>query len=83
MIVQQEEPPSLFERICEAIEEDAENLFKQAHIRNRPDANFQAIALARFSGKTWEEISAKLKISVSTLSVFFLRCCQKFRSHFR
>jgi hypothetical protein len=81
-IVKQEELPSLFDIIREKIEEDAENLFKQAYIRSRPDANFQAIALARFSGKTWEEVSAEFKISVSTLSVFFLRCCEKFRSQF-
>ncbi|KAB8320417.1 hypothetical protein SD81_002095 [Tolypothrix campylonemoides VB511288] len=79
-IVQQEKPLSLFDIVRETIEEDAENLFKTAYIKNRPDANFQAIALARFSGKTWEEISAELKISVSSLSVFYLRCCEKFRS---
>lgn len=83
MIAQPEEPPSLFERVREIIEEDAENIFKQAHIKNRPDANFQAIALARFSGKTWEEISGEFEISISTLSVFYQRCCNKFRSLFR
>ncbi len=83
MIPQQEEPPSLFEIIREKIEEDSENLFKQAHIKNRPDANFKAIALARFSGKSWDEISAEFQISISTLSVFYQRCCNKFRSQFR
>ncbi|NJR75063.1 MAG: hypothetical protein HC773_18375 [Scytonema sp. CRU_2_7] len=83
MIVQQEEPSSLFEMVREKIEEDSENLFKQAHIKNRPDANFQAIALARLSGKIWDEISAEFQISISTLSVFYQRCCHKFRSQFR
>lgn len=83
MIAQQEEPPSLFEMVRERIEEDSENVFKQAHIKNRPDANFQAIALARFSGKSWDEISAEFKISISTLSVFYQRCCHKFRSQFK
>lgn len=82
-IVQPEQPPSLFEKVREGIEEDAENLFRQAHIRNRPDANFKAIALARFSGKTWEEISAQFGIPIPTLSRFFQRCCEKFRSQFR
>ncbi len=82
-IVQPEEPSSLFERVREEIEEDAKDLFKQAHIRNRPDANFQAIALARFSRKSWEEISAEFGIPVPTLSRFFQRCCEKFRSNFR
>ena len=82
-MVQPEEPPSLFERVREQIEEDAKNIFKEAHIRNRPDANFQAIALARFSRKSWEDISAKFGIPVPTLSRFFQRCCEKFRSDFR
>ncbi len=82
-VVQPEEPPSLFERVRECLEEDAENIFKQAHIRNRPDANFTTIALARFSGKSWEEISAELKIPLPSLSSFFQRCCEKFRPKFR
>ncbi len=82
-IVQPEEPPSLVERVRECLEEDAGNVFKQTHIRNRPDANFSAIALARFSGKSWEEISAEFGISLPTLSSFFQRCCEKFRPKLR
>ncbi|HEY9668328.1 MAG TPA: hypothetical protein V6C91_16070 [Coleofasciculaceae cyanobacterium] len=80
---QSDESPSLFDKVRESIEEDANNLFKQTHIRNRSDANFQAIALARFSGKSWEEISDEFKIPLPTLSSFFQRCCDKFRSQFR
>ncbi len=82
-IVQPEEPPSLFERIRECLEEDAENIFKQVYIRNRPDANFSAIALARFSGQSWEDISAKFRIPLPTLSRFFQRSCEKFRGKFK
>lgn len=82
-IVQPEESPSLLEKVRECLEEDAENIFKKMHIRNRPDANFPAIALARFSGKSWEEISAEFGIPLPTLSCFFQRCCEKFRSSFR
>jgi DNA-directed RNA polymerase specialized sigma24 family protein len=81
-IVQQEEPPSLLERICECLQEDPGNLFKQTHVRNRPDANFSAIALARFSGKSWEDIAAEFRIPLPTASRFFQRCCEKFRSKF-
>lgn len=77
------ESASLLDQVRESIEDDAKNLFKQTHIRNRTDANFQAIALARFSGKSWEEISVKFAIPQSTISVFFQRCCDKFRSQFR
>jgi DNA-directed RNA polymerase specialized sigma24 family protein len=77
------ESESLFEQVRKSIEIDGKNLFKQTHIRNRADANFQAIALAKFSGQTWEEISDKFGISIPTLSSFFYRCCEKFRPLFR
>lgn len=82
-IVKIEEPPTLFERVRECLEEDPENIFKQAHIRNRPDANFSTIALARFSGKSWEDISAEFGISLPTLSSFFQRCCENYRFKLR
>lgn len=82
-IVQPEEPPSLFERIRECLEEDPDNIFKQTHIRNRSDANFTAIALARFSGKSWEDISEEFGIPLPTISSFFQRCCEKFRPRFK
>lgn len=82
-IIRIEEPLSLLEKVRESLEEDAGNFFKKAHIRNRPDANFSAIALARFSGKSWEDISADLGIPLPTLSSFFQRCCEKFRSKLR
>ncbi|GAB4202446.1 MAG: hypothetical protein Fur006_55980 [Coleofasciculaceae cyanobacterium] len=79
----QNNSPSLFDKVRELIEEDAKNIFNRAHVRNHPEANFQVIALARFSGRSWEEISSEFRISVPTLSSFFQRCCEKFRSEFR
>lgn len=81
-LVQPEETPSLLERVRETLEEDPKNVFQQTHIRNRPDANFKVIALARFSGKSWEEISANFEIPLPTVSRFFQRSCEKFRSYF-
>lgn len=69
---------SLADRIRECIATDAEQVFAKAHIRKHPNASFQAIALARFDGKSWEEISQEFAIKVPTLSSFFQRCCQKF-----
>ncbi|MEH1797284.1 hypothetical protein [Nostoc sp.] len=67
----------------EYIKEDPENLFKKEHIEEQPKANFQAIALERFAGKNWKEISAKYGIvGQSTCSSFFWRCCKKFRHNF-
>ncbi len=50
MFPQPEETPDL----SQSLEEDIDKLFEQIYIRNRPDANFRAIALARVSGKNWE-----------------------------
>lgn len=82
-IPQPQESPCLSEKVRQYIEEDPEHLFRQTHIRNRPDANFRAIASARFLGKSWEEIASQLGIAVPTLSSFFQRCCRKFASKFK
>lgn len=81
--LQQCQSVSLLDQARETIEIDGQKLFKKTHIRNRPDANFQAIALARLAGENWEEISAKFGIPLPTLSSFFRRCCEKFRTQFR
>lgn len=73
----------LIEQTKEYIENDPDRIFQQAYIRDRPDANFRAIALARFSGKSWEQISLMFGIKVPTLSCFFQKCCSKFRSNFQ
>jgi len=78
-----EESSSLGDMVREYIEEDAENLFKETQITHRPDANFQAIALARLSGQSWEEISTDLGIVIPTLSSFYQRCCRKFAHKFK
>lgn len=62
---------------------DPDDLFKSIHIRKRPDANFQTIALARFSDQSWDEISHQLGIKIPTLSSFFQRCCDKFSDQFK
>lgn len=79
-VPQPENPPSLVERIQECIAEDAKNTFKKAHMRNCPDANFQAIALAVTSGKTLAEISAEFGVKLPAVRNFFRRCCQRFES---
>lgn len=80
-IPQPENYHSLGEAIRNCIAEDINNVFKEAHMRNRPDANFQAIFLARTSGKTWAEISVEFGgIKVAALSNFFQRYCHTFES---
>jgi hypothetical protein len=59
---------------------DPEKIFCKVHIRNRPDANFRTIALAKFSGQSWEEMSQQLDIPIPTLSSFYNRWCHRFAS---
>lgn len=67
----------------DCIEQDVDQVFRQAYIRDRPDANFRAIALARLNHRSWDELSTELGIKVPTLSSFFQRCCDKFAPKFQ
>lgn len=79
---QPETAPSLADDLRDYIGADTDGDFQAAHIRNRPDASFQTIALARLAGKSWEDISTELSIKIPTLSSFFQRCCDKFAAKF-
>ncbi|MBD2042887.1 hypothetical protein H6F56_19755 [Microcoleus sp. FACHB-672] len=81
--IAQPDSTSLVEETRQYIESDPGKNFEQEYIRNRPDASFKTIALARLSGQSWEEISSSLGIKVPTLSSFFQRCCSKFRPQFQ
>lgn len=71
-IAQPEEKPFLSETVRQYIEEDPAKLF-QKHIRENPQATFQAIALARLDGKTWKEMSEAWGIGIPSLNNFFQR----------
>ncbi len=71
-IAQPEEKPFLSETVRQYIESDPANLF-QKHIREHPQATFQAIALARLDGKTWKEMSESFGIGIPALNNFFQR----------
>ena len=62
------------------IDRDPQKLFQSTHIRNRPDANFKAIVLAKLNNESWEVISKNFNIPVSTLSSFYNRWCRRFAS---
>jgi DNA-directed RNA polymerase specialized sigma24 family protein len=53
-------------------------LFKQKHVKDHPQANFQALVQRRLSGKPWEEIAAEFEINVGTVSSFYSRCINVF-----
>ncbi|MEL6494426.1 MAG: hypothetical protein AAFQ41_04790 [Cyanobacteria bacterium J06623_7] len=70
--------PDLTQMLREYISRDPEGIFNTTHIRNRPDASFAKIALAKFSGQTWEQVSQQIDIPVPTLSSFYNRWCRRF-----
>jgi hypothetical protein len=74
---------SLYEQLIECIEEDPEEIFSKAHIKNHPEANFQALARRRYSGISWKDISDEWGISVFTLSKFYQRYLKIFAPKFR
>jgi len=70
--------PDLSQILQEYLLKDPNKVFITTHIRDRPDANFSNIALAKFSGLSWEEISQRWGIPVPTLSSFYNRWCRRF-----
>lgn len=70
--------PDLSKLLRQYLRQDPDKIFQTAHIKSRPDANFSQIALAKFSGKSWTEISQQLDIPVPTLSSFYNRWCRRF-----
>lgn len=71
-IAQPEKKPFLSDTVRQYIEEDPAKLC-QKHIRENPQATFQAIALARLDGKTWKEMSEAWEIGIPALNNFFQR----------
>ncbi|MEH2059995.1 MAG: sigma-70 family RNA polymerase sigma factor [Nostoc sp.] len=74
---------SAFKKIRRYIEIDPKGIFKQAHIKKYPKVNFQEIAVKRWSGISWKDISQEFNIPVATLSSFYQRSLEKFRDEFR
>ena len=77
------EPISLFEQVRQCIEDDPDRLFTKEHIKARPEANFQAIAIRRYSGVSWQDISTEWGIGITTLHKFYQRCMKKFAPQIR
>ncbi len=70
--------PNLPQILREYLIKDPDHIFYATHIRNRPDANFTNIAIAKFSGSSWSKISQQLEIPIPTLNSFYNRWCRRF-----
>jgi DNA-directed RNA polymerase specialized sigma24 family protein len=80
---QAEEEKDLREILKEFIDLDPEDIFKNEHIEECPQANFQALVQRRIWGKSWKEIAAEFEIKISTVSSFYYRCINKFSSQLK
>ncbi|MEO1125539.1 MAG: hypothetical protein AAFX95_15795, partial [Cyanobacteria bacterium J06639_16] len=70
------------EQVRQYVEEDPGDIFKQKHIRGRPEINFQSIALNMFEGYSRRELAEMWQIKEQTLYSFFLRACKTFQPAF-
>jgi DNA-directed RNA polymerase specialized sigma24 family protein len=82
-LLESSEPISLSEQVRQCIEDDPEGIFRNEHIRGYPEANFQAIAIRRYSGVSWKEISAEWDIELKSLNTFYQRCLKKLAPKFK
>ena len=74
---------SAFKKIRRYIEIDPKGVFRQTQIKKYPQVNFREIAIKRWSGISWKDISEEFNIPVATLSNFYQRTLEKFRYEFR
>ncbi|MFB8788416.1 MAG: sigma factor-like helix-turn-helix DNA-binding protein [Potamolinea sp.] len=61
------------------LKEDLEGIFREAHIRDNPQANFQFISLQIAEGYSYKEIAEKIGIPYQTLNSFYKRTLAKFK----
>lgn len=74
---------STLRKIRRYVEIDPKGIFRQTQIKKYPQANFREIAIKRWSGISWKDISDDLSIPVATLSNFYQRTLEQFRDEFR
>ncbi|GAB1544754.1 hypothetical protein NUACC21_74300 [Scytonema sp. NUACC21] len=72
-----------FLKIRQYIEKDPQGVFRQTYIKSYPQANFQEIAMKRWSGLSWKDISEEFCVPIPTLSNFYQRSLDKFRHEFK
>ena len=76
------EDRSLFQEVIFWIKTDPEDLFKNKHIRYRPDANFRSICLTKLD-YPWKTLSERFGISIPTLDSFYKRSLEEFAPKIR
>ena len=74
------------DRLYDCIDRDPDGLFEEKHVKDRPRANFRAIALLVLEGHCWKDVAVAVGMpdrKWSTVQSFYWRSCQKFAPKFR
>ncbi|MCL6436880.1 MAG: hypothetical protein K6T90_22270, partial [Leptolyngbyaceae cyanobacterium HOT.MB2.61] len=72
----QPSPPAVLREIRLWVQRESSRL-RRVHVRDRPDINCQALILYRLPpAKTWEQLSQRFGVPISTLSNFYSRECK-------
>ncbi|WP_072622626.1 hypothetical protein [Spirulina major] len=69
--------------VVNLLREDPGDQFQNSHIKGHSYATFQAIALSRIEGYSWQELSEQWSIPIPTLSAFYQRQIRAFLPHFQ
>lgn len=70
---------SYAEDLIKIITTDQWRIFINKYLRGLPRANYQAIAIKRYQGQTWQEIAQELNTNIGSITPFFTRSNQYFR----
>jgi DNA-directed RNA polymerase specialized sigma24 family protein len=83
-VIPPSENPDLAEKLRQFIRTDPEDHLKNTHIKNKPNATFQAILLLRLQGLTWQGIANNFDIPRhTTVRSFHDRELRKLNNYFR
>lgn len=82
-LAEPEKSATLLDRVKEVAADDPEGLFKSVHIRDYPEATFQAIFQRRLSNQRWQDIANEFSISPTAAQTFFSRKLPTFLPHIR
>lgn len=71
----------LSDQIRRILEDDPDGFFKGKHVRGRPDANLQVVALYLMDNKNLRKLAANLGVKEQTMYSFLRRSREEMRSH--
>lgn len=70
----------LSEQIIQTIREDPEKLFEGKKMPSNPKVDFKWLAIKRYEGYSWKEISQEVGSEVSAISNFYQRSLEHFKT---